>query len=117
IDPIQAPVVRQIFNEYLSGISITKLIDKLNAEGHIGKERNWSYRTIRQILDNPVFAGYIRFKNELYPGNHKSIITKEIFDQTQKELDIRQKKVYEQNNNPRPFQAKYMLSGLIRCGV
>lgn len=116
VDDFKELVVVNIYKEYLSGTSITKLRDKLNEEGHIGKDINWSYRAIRSILDNPVYAGFINFKGELYEGKHKAIIEKEIFDKTQLELDIRQKQAYAQNNNPRPFQGKYILSGLARCG-
>lgn len=115
--PIQAPIVKQIFEDYLHGLSITKLRQKLNKEGHIGKDIEWSYRTLRQILDNPVFAGFNRFNDQLFEGNHESIISKEIFDKVQEQLKIRQIAAYQKSNNPRPFQAKYMLSGLIRCGI
>lgn len=116
IVPLEAFVVKSIFEDYLAGMSITKLIDKLNEEGHIGKDIPWSYRTVRQTLDNPVYAGYQRFKGTVYPANHEPIIDDETFDLTQKELKKRQIEAYEKNNNPRPFQSKYMLSGKIRCG-
>lgn len=116
IEPIQAGIVRQIFTDYLAGISITKLRDKLNEAGHIGKPIPWSYRTIRQTLDNPTYYGVQRFKGEIYPGSHDAIISRETFEAVQKELTTRQQQAYAANNNPRPFQAKYMLSGIGRCG-
>lgn len=116
IDKLRAPIAQKIFESYLEGMSITKLRDKMNEEGHIGKDIQWSYRTIRQMLDNPVYAGYTKYQENYYKGVHKPIISKEVYDSVQEELDIRQKKAYEENNNPRPFQAKYMLSGMIRCG-
>lgn len=116
VNEFEAKIIKRMFEDYMAGISITKLRDKMNEEGHIGKEIPWTYRTIRQTLDNPIHAGFISFKGEIYPGNHEPIISKELYDNVQLELDIRQKQAYEQNNNPRPFQAKYMLSGRIRCG-
>lgn len=115
--PIQGPIVQRIFNDYLNGASITKIHEALNAEGHIGKDVNWSHRSVRTVLDNPVYAGINRYLNEDYYGNHEPLITKEIFDKVQEELAIRQKAAYKKNNNPRSFQAKYMLSGLIQCGI
>lgn len=116
IDPLTAPIVQQIFNEYMAGMSVTKLRDKLNNEGHIGKPKRWNYRGVRTILDNPLYHGVIRYKGEFYEGNHEPLITKELFEQTQIEIEKRQKQAYEKNNNPRPFQSKYMLSGTVRCG-
>ncbi|MCT0501617.1 recombinase family protein [Lactococcus cremoris] len=116
IVPLQATIVEQIFTDYLSGVSLTKLRDKLNEAGHIGKDIPWSYRTLRQTLDNPVYCGYIKFKDSLFEGMHKPIIPYETYLKVQKELEKRQQQTYERNNNPRPFQAKYMLSGMARCG-
>lgn len=116
INKLEASVVNRIFYEYLSGTSIHMLTKILNEEGHIGKDIEWSYRTVRQTLDNPIHAGAIRFKGKVYLGNHTPIVTKETYIEVQKELEIRQKQAYKNNNNPRPFQAKYMLSGLARCG-
>lgn len=116
VEPVAAKIVKSIFADYLQGMSITKLRDKLNKNGHIAKDIKWSYRTLRQTLDNPTYAGMIKYNNTVYQGNHEPLISKETFDQVQIELDKRQKQAYAQNNNPRPFQAKYMLSGLVRCG-
>lgn len=115
IVPLEAFVVKNTFESYLSGTSITKLRDKLNDEGHIGKDKKWSYRTLRQMLDNPVYAGYQRYKGSIYPANHEPIVDNETFDLVQKELRKRQVTAAE-NFNPRPFQAKYMLSGTVKCG-
>ncbi|MGM0215425.1 recombinase family protein [Enterococcus sp. AZ109] len=117
IDPLQAPIVQQIFKEYLAGSSITKLIDKLNQEGHIGKDVKWSYRALRMILGNPIYAGYVSYQNQLFEGQHEPLISKADFETTKRELEVRQKAAYEKNNNPRPFQTKYMLSGLLKCGL
>lgn len=116
INEIQAPVVRSMFERYLAGVSITKLVDHLNEEGHIGKDRPWSYRTVRTVLDNALYTGRTNFKGEVYEGDHEPIISDEVYYKTQTELERRQKEAYAKNNNPRPFQAKYLLSGLLRCG-
>ena len=113
INPVQSLVIKFIFESYLSGRSITKLRDDLNEK--YPKEKPWNYRAVRVILDNPVYCGYNQYLGELYKGNHEPIISKEDFDKTQEELKIRQRTALE-NFNPRPFQAKYMLSGIVQCG-
>ena len=113
INPAQALAVKFIFESYLSGRSITKLRDDLNEK--FPKEINWSYRAVRAILDNPVYCGYNKYSGKIYKGNHEPIISKEDYDKTQAELKIRQRTAAE-NVNPRPFQAKYILSGIAQCG-
>ncbi len=113
INPVQSLAIKFIFESYLSGRSITKLRDDLNEK--FPKEKPWNYRAVRGILGNPVYCGYNQFMGEIYKGNHEPIISKEDFDKTQKELKIRQRTAAE-NVNPRPFQSKYMLSGIVQCG-
>ena len=113
VNEYEALAVKEIFTSYLAGMSITKLRDKIN--GEYPKQPAWSYRTIRGILANPVYCGLNQFKGQTFQGTHKPIISLVDFEQTQRELAKRQQTAKELSN-PRPFQAKYMLSGLAQCG-
>ena len=116
VNPWQSIIIADIFDWYLSGKSITKIRDALNdmyGEDNGGKV--WNYRGVRMILANPVYCGYNQYKGEIYKGNHEPIISEEVFNKTQEELKIRQQLAAEYSN-PRPFQAKYMLSGIAQCG-
>lgn len=113
INEYEALAVKEIYASYLSGMSITKLRDKMNAE--YPKKPAWSYRTIRGILANPVYCGLNQYKGQTFKGTHKAMISLDDFEQTQRELSKRQQNAKELLN-PRPFQAKYMLSGLAQCG-
>lgn len=113
VNPYQALIVRKMFQWYLSGMSITKLRDALNDQ--YGQDKEWSYRTVRVILSNPVYCGYNQFKGQIFPGTHEAIISEDDFNKTQEEIKTRQRTAAERFN-PRPFQAKYMLSGIAQCG-
>lgn len=113
VNEYEALAVKEIFTSYLAGMSITKLRDKINEKYQ--KQPAWSYRTIRGILANPVYCGLNQYKGQTFQGTHKPIISLVDFEQTQRELAKRQRTARELSN-PRPFQAKYMLSGLAQCG-
>lgn len=113
VNEYEALAVKEIYSSYLAGMSITKLRDRINEE--YPKQPAWSYRTIRGILANPVYCGLNQYKGQTFQGTHKPIISLVDFDQTQRELAKRQQTAKELSN-PRPFQAKYMLSGLAQCG-
>lgn len=113
VNEYEALAVKEIYASYLAGMSITKLRDKINEE--YPKQPAWSYRTIRGILANPVYCGLNQYKGQTFQGTHKAIISLDDFEQTQRELAKRQQTAKELSN-PRPFQAKYMLSGLTQCG-
>lgn len=117
IVPVQAEIVKKIYNDYLSGRLVVKICDELNADGHIGKGEPWVHANMKRTLTNPVYAGFIRYRGEVFEANHEPIVSKETFDLVQEQIEIRQKRAYERSNNTRPFQAKYLLSGLIKCGI
>ncbi len=112
IVPLEAKIVKEMFDIYLKRPSVTNLVKVLNDEGHIGKKTRWSYRTVKVILTNPIYCGYNQYGGNKYKGNHEPIISVEDFDYTQSLIEKQKTKA----SNPRPFQSKYMLSGLIRCG-
>jgi len=85
-DPLESSVVQKRFRYYMNGLSITRLREKLNEEGHIGKEKIWTHSSIRRTLKNPVYYGKIRFSGKEFDGLHEPIITEEVFMEVQVEL-------------------------------
>lgn len=115
IDEFKAAIVKRIYTDYLSGTSINKIAENLNSEGHLGKDKQWSFKTVRTILANSDYTGNVKYHGKTYAGQHISIIDQKSFETVQHELKIRQQEAYRKNNNPRPFQSKYILSGLLEC--
>ena len=113
IDEYEAMIVKRMFEMYLSGMAINKIQQQLNSEGGHGKDK-WHYNSVFRILKNPIYAGYNSYLGEVYKGNHEAIISLETHEKTLKEIEMRGVK-QRKEKNPRPFQSKYMLSGLLRC--
>ena len=111
IVPLEAEVVKSMFRLYLKSGSITNVVTTLNEEGHIGKDIPWSYRTVKQVLDNPIYIGKNQYLGSVYDGNHEPIINDEVFNKAQVSMEEGRRAAH----NPRPFESKYLLSGLIRC--
>lgn len=107
----QATVVKSIFNLYLSGYSVDMIINKLensSIESPTGKEK-WSKRTIQKILTNEKYIGNVilgKTYTDTYPSskqrvnngvqdkylmenNHEPIISTEVFEKVQEEINIR----------------------------
>lgn len=110
----EAIIIKYMFDYYVNvKHSVTGLANHLNDKNIPSKTgKHWSYKTVKQALENPIYAGFNQWKNELYEGNHEAIITQELFDQAKQYMDLGRRN----SDNPRPFESKYMLSGLIRCG-
>ena len=116
IVPSEALIVHRIYTEYLSGKSISEIKNGLNEEGHQTRDTPWPYKAISRILTNFVYTGKTEFLGKEYDGEHEAIISYIDYQMAQKEFAKRQQQAKETKNNPRPFQAKYMLSGMARCG-
>lgn len=72
LDPIAAPVVRRIFNEYMKGIGLYAIAEGLTRDGiaspsahdpgrnrHRGSSKGaWSKSAVRAILGNPRYTGF-----------------------------------------------------------
>lgn len=115
IIPLEADIVKKMFEEYDRIGSVTKLRDSLNEQGHVGKNVKWSYRTVKQVLENPAYKGYNRYKGEEFKGNQEPIISEELFEKTQRLMEER--RIQAKNKfYSRPFQGKYMLAGQVECG-
>jgi len=69
----EAIIVKYIYDEYLKGLSLRKITQILNKQGHRTKEdKIFRVTTVRRILNNPLYKGY-------YPvvSNHKETVTSE----------------------------------------
>ncbi len=128
-DEVNAPVVQMIFNDYLSGMGVRRIAEKLNDMG-IRSARGCPFenRTVEYILTNPVYTGKLRRsqngrnKSDRFhedPGNtliidgkHKAIISPETFEAAlSKRAEI--KKIY--SGYARQSPAEFMLKGVVRC--
>ena len=130
IDGETAPVVEKIYGLYLSGLSCKMIAEKLTAENiptpsQTKKSRGqdmgrkdcgrWAAGTVRKILRNPVYLGYmvqgkerkISFKEKkvqempekrwiVVRNTHESVINEDIFEEVGRRMAFRRKDPAEQ---------------------
>ena len=78
-------------------------------EIHTKNGRNFSKKTLRQILTNPIYKGYVSHKGTEYKGLHEAIIDETRFKEVQ---DI-WKEIPEEGKQKTASNA--LLKDLIRC--
>ena len=126
-DPVYAPLVKRIFQEFLSGKALSDIAFRLNAEGYRTKRGGkFENRVISYIIQNPFYTGHIRYnyydrENNQYnsepiivKARHEAIISQEVFDKAQEK--------YQSSNinrrKPRTAASvKHWLSGVVKCSV
>ena len=121
-NPVEAKLVRRIFESFISIGSMTTLARQLRVEGVMTK----SWKTLKEkdrpgrlidkgylykLLNNPVVIGIAAYKGEHYPGEHEPIIDKLLWEQVQETLE--RKDVARRAQINRPSKAPALLKGLI----
>ena len=113
INPKEAKIVKFIFETYLKEGSISKVVKALNKKGYKTKNgKDFIYTSTRHILENPIYAGKIKYSGEIYQGNHEAIIDERIFEEVQRMLKRNKKECKSIKQNKYDF----LLRGLLRCG-
>ena len=123
-----APVVRMIFENFLSGMSIRRIAVLLNEMGvRTTKGNRFENRTVEYILCNPAYIGKLRRNPKgrdahdrfhlsgdtiIIDGHHEPIVTEEMFRNTAHKLSENKKRFPA---NSRRDITDIMLRGLVRC--
>lgn len=123
LDPILAPVVKKMFEKVAyDGYTNRQLFFWLKEESirtRAGKIMNFG--TIHEILNRTFYYGefeYPKKSGDWYKGVHKPIITKELFDQTQKVLSLHSKNRSYKRRGKEPFTfARFMNCGVCGSGI
>ncbi len=109
IDRKVRPIIERIFELYSTGqYSIQGVADRLYAEGfRAPRGAKVAKSKIESILRNPFYFGLMERDEKYYPGNHKPIISRELFEKA--------KAVLEQSTRPKKQKHEFPLRGLLRC--
>lgn len=112
--PFEAVQIRQIFEDYASGMSCHAIAKNLNENGLTHRYGKWDGRVISRILDRRLYLGEVSFQGQWHKGQHEAIIDEELFNQVQ---TIRRKTAIDHDQYSRQKgKAMSYLGGLLRCG-
>ena len=128
INPDTAPIVRQIYADYLNGMGALQIAHKLNDMGIRTTRGNlWENRTVDYVLRNPVYIGKIRWNPNgrtrrnyddpnimIVDGQHEPIIDEDSFNKVQAVYEVNAKK-HARYAHEKGKKYMYMLHGLVKC--
>ncbi|MBI4511493.1 MAG: recombinase family protein [Deltaproteobacteria bacterium] len=120
--PEEAAVVKLAFDLYSKMRSIGAVAEKLNALGHTQKRHAtkkgkrvgghaWDKNAVHRLLRNPLYAGKVKQKDELYQGEHAPLVGTDVFERVQKGLAERS----TGRGARRSRRPEYLLTGILRC--
>lgn len=111
IDSDGEGIVKEIFDKCANdNWGFKKIAKHMNSIGYktVNNEL-FDVASIKSILSNPLYIGYIRFEDKIYDGKHEPIIDREIWEKAQKNLAIRS--YIPEKIHP----GSYFLAGLLKC--
>ena len=91
IEPAEAEIIRFIFEDYARTRSELLTTQHAIERGYTPKERKnkdgtlknkevFNHSMVNHILNNPLYLGKMPYKGELYEGQHKAIISQDLWD-------------------------------------
>ena len=87
-----------------------KLTHKDDAQNP-GGSKPFGKETVRSMLQNPFYLGYVKYKGQLFRGTHPALITQEMFDASQEIRRRWHRNATQRRAEPRVFP----LTGVLRC--
>ena len=123
VDPVTAPIVREVFESSLRGTGLKEICRDLNERGITNRGRRWYRNGLHYLLTNEAYTGtavWGRTSKGDKPADPvraedawEAIVPRDLFDRVQGSLEERAPK----RQRPARVGSKFLLSGLLRCGV
>lgn len=83
INDYEAMQVRDVFETFLTGIPLRTIETILLEKGYTHKYGTWDSKSMRRVLANKTYCGYIHHKGEYYNAEHEPIIDDETYEKAQ----------------------------------
>ena len=112
VNEYEAMQIRRIYDLFLSGTGIKRIVKIMNDSGYRHKYGEWNDNTVRNVMRSRYNLGDVIYKGKWYPGKHPAIIDKETFAKAGAIL-LENREYYFQNH--REGKVNSYLGGLLVC--
>jgi len=113
----EAGLIRNILQGYLDKPSLVELAEQLNKQGFTTKRwssvkgnghggRKLTPKYVYRVLTNPLYIGKIVHKDKTWPGQHKPIINKPLWDRVQKTINKQERRTRHRWDHPHLLKGK-----------
>lgn len=112
IEESQSKIIIEMFEDYLSGMRLKDIVDKLvkagikNANG-----KSFTINSVSRILRNENYKGVVFADNTAYTNIYPSIVKEDLFDEVNNRL-----KISKRTSAHHKGKVNYLLSGKLFCG-
>lgn len=132
-DPVEAPIVKKMFEAYLKLKTLRKVAQMLNEQGITTRQGNtWCGVTVREVLFNAFYKGVYTYNKTssnmpresfMKPesewisvkGKHEAIVSEELFDKCSELMHQQNRSFTSKIGRLIGAQEKYIFGGLLAC--
>ena len=112
IDENAAPVVQQIFRDYVNDVSFAEMARRLNEKGILTKQgKLWGKNSFHSILVNEKYTGLYKYADMTIEGGMPQIVERSVFEVAQQKLSSQKQTRARHREN-----GDYLLTGKLFCG-
>jgi len=116
LDPVEGPAVVGAFSLAERGVTDGQITRWLNGQGYTTKRgKPFGRSRVRELLENPYYAGMVRMHNELREGKHDAIVSPETYAAVQTTRTRSDPASRAKRKGGRP-SGEALLSGVAFCG-
>jgi site-specific DNA recombinase len=111
-DPVRAPIVIKLFERYAEGDSSLAEIVATARQMGLASRKTGTYgkSQIQRILRNPIYQGDVAWHKQTYPGTHKPLVSRQLWQTVQDTLDGKRRLKGCRRKHEYPF------ARLVACG-
>ena len=114
INEYEAAIVRRAYKLFLDGLPVHSIYLTMEKEFPAGTRfGRITYSSVESLLKTILYAGFITWKGNIYPGKHDPIIPYETFQEVQ--AIIKRRRI-EEPQRLTAFQHTTILGGIVFCG-
>ena len=115
INEYEAMQVREMFDLFLRGTPLRDIETQFSEKGYTLRGRPWRLYSIRYMLDNKVYAGYIRKGDEWVKGVHDPIVSEETCEAARKKMEANRVRFADYGVSVNGDRHSTLLGGLVYC--
>jgi DNA invertase Pin-like site-specific DNA recombinase len=129
--PVEAPVVRRIFEQAAQLVPLQEIANALNAEGLRTRQRPLRRRDgsidtiggnifrgdgLRILLRNPIYRGSVRFKGQDFAAKHEALVSSDLWDKANAAVQSERATPPESRLMVDVDTQMHLLKGIVYCG-
>lgn len=110
VNEYEAMQIREIADLFLKRTPVRTIERICDEKGYKHKHGDWTAKTIRRVLSNPLYLGMINYNGKQYQGSHTPLLDQQTFDEMQVIMNERKEKFHTTH---KPYSS--LLGGILYC--